>query len=450
MVKEFGAFLFYCVLAEKSITMKQTTFSAIAVLLLLLFGCGLLDTGESRLNKHRSETLLAERHNKGASSEDDKKTDTAVFITAVEFAPSYFWQRDTAGDNEPFRINVYKNMEKIFSIDGGPGTNISYAPDMHRYIDGHLYTDWSSGSETVICRDGEEIIRFKGREMICGFLVKDGQIYTLSQNRDGAGFTWRCNGETLFHDSQGYVIGGISDQTNPAGAVSDDGGNLYFAYQIPSKRVTEQRPAVFLVENDASSPLRCPYEMTNVSDVRVIDGKIYISGNSGGYNAYAIMLAGDDEHRFYAGGGCYMAGCKALWSGKDMYMKTDYSRNAWYSSSALMWDMNGNIFGTMDNDKRVFDYYAEDDGYAYIGIDYSSGGTFVRNVQDDENVYTGVLPKRYNLMDTRCAALYGGTFYAGLTSHERGGVPVLVKNSVSTELKINGFISSVTVTGLPK
>lgn len=70
--------------------MKQTTFSAIAVLLLLLFGCGLLDTGESRLNKHRSETLLAERHNKGASSEDDKKTDTAVFITAVEFAPQLF------------------------------------------------------------------------------------------------------------------------------------------------------------------------------------------------------------------------------------------------------------------------------------------------------------------------------------------------------------------------
>ena len=133
-----------------------------------------------------------------------------------------------------------------------------------------------------------------------------------------------------------------------------------------------------------------------------------------------------------------------------MYMKTDYSRNAWYSSSALMWDMKGNIFGTMDNDKRVFDYYAEDDGYAYVGIDYSTGGTFVRNVQDDENVYTCVLPKRYNLMDTRCAALYGGTFYAGLTSHERGGVPVLVKNGVSTELKINGFISSVTVTGLPK
>lgn len=89
-MKEFGAFLFYCVLAEKSITMKQTTFSAIAVLLLLLFGCGQLDTGESRLNKHRSETLLAERHNKGASSEDDKKTDTAVFITAVEFAPQLF------------------------------------------------------------------------------------------------------------------------------------------------------------------------------------------------------------------------------------------------------------------------------------------------------------------------------------------------------------------------
>ncbi len=444
LVKEFGAFLFYCVLAGKNVTMKHSLF--IAVMLAAVSGCGFLDTGNTRFNTPRSGTILPEpaRDIPGKDIPGSSAADTSVFLTAVEFDASYFWQRDTAGESEPFKLCVYRDMEKIFSIPGGPGTIVTYAPDMHRYIDGHLYTDYCTSAETIIGKDGQELFRYKGREMICGFLVKDGTVYTLGQNRGGPGVYLRSNGETLFSESEGFIMGSISDQCSPGGALYEDGGNMYFSYQVPSKRLAEQRPSLFLVENEIASEVKCNVDIPKVSDVRLIGGTIYVSGYSDGYNPYAIMVAGGEVKRFPAGSGCQIAGVRPLWSGRELYLRADFSADRWASTSAALWDNDGKRMAYSGNVK-VYDYYVEGDSYAYAGTDMASGTTFTRNVQDDENISGCSLPGRYSLMDPGCAVLSGGTFYVGLTPYGKGEYPVLVKNSTPSELKINGFISSVSV-----
>ena len=84
LVKEFGAFLFYCVLAGKNITMKHSLF--IAILLAAVSGCGFLDTGDTRFNIPRSGTILPEpaRDAPDKDSPGGSTADTSVFLTAVD------------------------------------------------------------------------------------------------------------------------------------------------------------------------------------------------------------------------------------------------------------------------------------------------------------------------------------------------------------------------------
>jgi hypothetical protein len=85
----------------------------------------------------------------------------------------------------------------------------SGAPDMHRIIDGHLYTDYSTEMETIIKRDGKTLFGYDGRECLHGMEVVDANVYTLGQNRDGDGFSFRKNGEILISRNAGYVTGGL-------------------------------------------------------------------------------------------------------------------------------------------------------------------------------------------------------------------------------------------------
>ena len=432
-------------LRAKNETMKKTTIIGIAVFLCLVTACGWLDSGDVRFNSHRSMTLLPEKSGGGSSGDNENSPDTAVFVTAVEFYGSYYWQRDTAGESEPFRICVYRNMEKILAVQGGPGTIVSYEPDMHRYIDGHLYTDFSSAGETVVGKDGRELFRFKGREMMCGFIVRDGKVYTLGQNRSGPGVTFRCDGETVFSDSDGYAIGGITEQYRSGGGLHEDGGNIYFSYNVPQKGVTGKRASVYLVENGSSVELNPPAEIQNVSDVRVVEGTVYVCGNTVSRNSHVVLSAGKEVKQLQVGMGCQFSGSRILWAGNEMYVKADCSMDQWQNTCAVMWDMAKMAYGPSWT-QRIYGFYVDGGGgYASVGIDLQTGDTFVRSVRDDVSGAGCTLSGRYDMMSPGCAAMFGGNFYVGLTPHGKGMKPVLVKNGTPTELAINGFISSVSV-----
>ena len=152
------------------------------------------------------------------------------------------------------------------------------SPERHRARGGHLYSDAIDGHETVLFKDGEELFRYAGEEVIVGFCILDGDIYTLGQ-RAGRGFSYRINGKEIYSDPAGRIVGSNMLTEWDGGAFS---GGQYYAYCISLGKssceyhVMKGAETVRLFETLSSE---------SVLDIRVLGDEIYIGaiqrGNSG-------------------------------------------------------------------------------------------------------------------------------------------------------------------------
>lgn len=176
-----------------------------------------------------------------------------IYVSAVSFPAGYNWRKDSLGGPEGCRIVLFRasvpdtgsvtveslNFEEILSLPAGNGELLSTDYDMHHLIDGHLVTEYSTADETVICKDGEELIRFPGREYLRGiFEMPDGgPVYTLTQNRDGPGFRIRRDLEVILARANGVVFGGFSELScNRRGGLNlNKDGDLEFFYLISGR-----------------------------------------------------------------------------------------------------------------------------------------------------------------------------------------------------------------------
>ena len=133
-------------------------------------------------------------------------------IVLAEYPDGYDWLRDPDYGIISCTISLMQNGTALAAFEAGHASCISTDLDMVRCIDGHVYTDYSTSSETVIKRDGEELFRYPGREMMAGFAcAPDAVVYTLGIPRDGDGSGWtlRRNGEPVASSSGGVVISGM-------------------------------------------------------------------------------------------------------------------------------------------------------------------------------------------------------------------------------------------------
>ena len=178
------------------------------------------------------------RHRADSSAADDVvPPGEHIYLTAVRFPDGYAWQEDTCAVDGPVWIDLYRDGTLVRSVpaDG------SVHPDMHRFMGGHLYTDCSSGTETVISRDGVELFRFEGREALRGFLVREDGVHTLGQDRDGDGFTYRVDGRIVFRSETGVILGRPDEPGVPGGALAEYGDNVCYTCRLPSERGPQYR-----------------------------------------------------------------------------------------------------------------------------------------------------------------------------------------------------------------
>ena len=160
-----------------------------------------------------------------------------VYLTAVRFPDGYAWQEDTCAVDGPVWIDLYRDGVLVRSVPAGGSVH----PDMHRFMGGHLYSDCSIGTETVVFRDGEELFRFEGRESLRGFLVREDGVHTLGQDRDGDGFTYRVDGRTVFRSETGAVLGSPDEPGAPGGALAEYADNVCYVCRLPSERGPQYR-----------------------------------------------------------------------------------------------------------------------------------------------------------------------------------------------------------------
>ncbi len=201
--------------------------------LLLLGGCVLLEEPfpgrRTRLECHRENPARAGTDSAGHASA--ATADTTLLFSAVRFPEDYDWQRDTAYGTVPYELLLYRDFQPVLSLRSGAGCCFTPDPDRHHLLSGHLYTERTLSAQTLVGRDGEELFRFAGRELLVGLLEDGEDLYTLSRKDGGLGFSFRCNGRLLFEREEGSPYGSLSDPSyGPGGALYRDREHIVFCY----------------------------------------------------------------------------------------------------------------------------------------------------------------------------------------------------------------------------
>ena len=241
-------------------------FLSITFLLIILTGCDRAEGGVSRLEAFRDRYTITHRGT-GATAREEARTDTVIYMTALEFPEDYDWRRNTSFGEVSGRIVLYRDSVRILEIPAGPGSLVSLDPDMHHMLAGHVYTESCTADETVIGLDGERLFTYPGRELLCGMLVEGGEVYTLGRNRSGSSFSLRRNGEVLFSRAEGGLSALFSSRPDyPSGALYRDGGHMYFSYWQPAGDGRDW----YVVEDGVESRVEVPDE--RMYDIRIRDG----------------------------------------------------------------------------------------------------------------------------------------------------------------------------------
>ena len=345
-----------------------------------------------------------------------------VYLTAVRFPDGYAWDLDTCTVDGDVWIDLYRDGERIRSIPAGASVH----PDMHRYVGGHLYTDYSTAEETVISCDGAELFRFEGREALRGFLVREDGIHTLGQDRDGDGFTWRIDGRLLFRSETGIVLGALDGTGSPGGALTEYGEDVFYACCLPTERGKEYH-IMRNAERYRSFPVA-----DGTRDILFSDGKVAriqkksrsmvleVDGN-------ATLLALGGESCLWSRmtpweGGVLALVCILGSSGKKYILQS--------SGGKTLHPVAGETVSDLLSDGERLGWTVTDARGGLLRVRWSDGG-----VTEGTGGY---------LASGRCALVHGSRLFLALTG--RDGAPNrFQEDAAHTDIPFNGYFTSVTV-----
>ena len=157
---------------------------------------------------------LPDGHNSGSSRTESSDTthsasphapDTVVWACAVQVPDDYYWPRDTA-------MGTMGDAHGQHGVAHAAAEDAGHRDRDHHLREGHLYTEYAGPSGTVIMRDGEILCSFERREVLKGFIVKDGCFYSLGMDLDDYALVLRKDGEIMLRIAEGSVFGGIGER----------------------------------------------------------------------------------------------------------------------------------------------------------------------------------------------------------------------------------------------
>ena len=232
--------------------------------LLLMQSCGKYSLN----NFYRMDHLDGHGRDSLSGRDNPPKADTAIFVSAVIVPEDYDWRRDTAYGAVSCEVQVLKNGVRQLSVRAGADEPISISPATHHLFGGHLYTERATDSGTIICRDGEPCISYPEREVLKGFLINNGIVYTLGKDLDGDGFNYRKDGAIVLSQESGTIFG---DFTSPSygrtGALYLDNGAVCFCFRNSS--------TCYTVRDGEMQSMRLSVRAARVKDMRLIGSSCY-------------------------------------------------------------------------------------------------------------------------------------------------------------------------------
>ena len=197
-------------------------------------------------------------------------------------------------------IIVFADGQESLRFPYGEEYEVSPETDMHHIIDGSLYSEYISDSETILKRDGKEILRYKGREIIKGIYPSGSNIYTLAQKCDEEGFSYRRNGKALMTSDRGQILGGMYDASYKGnGALYKDAGALCFCYfkSVNSENSRSGMAEWHLVKDCKDYLLTLDEASSEIFDLRLVNGIVcYVSTDN--YSYEPVLHIGGQAYDF--------------------------------------------------------------------------------------------------------------------------------------------------------
>ena len=225
----------------------------------------------------------------------------SLYATALHFRDSVNWRRDSLGAAE---VLFFKDgeLQQRLPVSSPPD------PERHRIWNGQLWTDATDGHQTVLYCDGEERIRFSGEEQLRGFLIVDGDVHTLGQRPGKGGFCYRINGEAVFSQDKGSVLGSPSAPGWKGGALRLDGGSVYWCYSLPvtlKDRVDREYHVMKGAETFRTVPAGTSQALY---DLRVYNGHLWRAEKRAG----TLFLLCDDQEFYFNVSTAEMVSCRLI------------------------------------------------------------------------------------------------------------------------------------------
>ncbi|MGN1233102.1 MAG: hypothetical protein ACI4UJ_06590 [Candidatus Cryptobacteroides sp.] len=368
--------------------------------------------------------------------------DSSLMVTVVEFPEGYCWQRDSSGEAGGCLISLYCNGSRIVSVPSGAGYPACQAIDMHRCVDGKLYTDYSSAYETSVYENGNLLFSYEGREMICGFLVKDGNIYTLGQNRSGNGLSFRKNGILLYSSATGQVIGGVDNPSCRTGALYEDNDRIVFCFRNTSVSQGTAVTSCYIVRDGVPEKLSFPDNVKSVYDVRQIGGRIVAAvENVTTSKSPALIVDGNFKALPLSISNIKIGNCRLCWYGdENFFLNVTFSQDGWKSMRSALVRRDGYKV-LFKSGESVSDIWIHGKDYACpivtgdrISLIYTIGG---------ERREVALEDGRFSMLSPSCMKFNGKSITAGLSPRDSSGFPIIVRGAKAEVLKVNGYVTSV-------
>ena len=395
----------------------------IVALTLAATSCGLYEIGEV-------EGDMLDGGIWGGPSESSGETPdiakSICYMTAFDYQKDYDWRADRSRESVKCSLIVYEDGRAIMKVPVGEAYETGSDPDMHRVIRGHLYTDYSTSTETVIKKDGAQMFRYPGRETICGMEISGTDVYTLGSYRDGNGFTYRKNGEILLSRENGAVMSGLRQH--------DDSLSFTFYERIQSSEGSVER--YFAVMNGRVRQMAVRDDIVKVWDAICCDDEeIYVASLVG--VGSPVICRNGQMTTLSLPQNARLLSVTLLESGGALAVEALYSDGNdvcsafWSDDLALVAFPGGRIVSAMCLLNRGVCCVLNPSNASQSGSIYRCGDDFE-------------MPARYSCMSDRAICMVDGILNVGLASYD-GKEPVLWKDGQTEPLKINGYISSITV-----
>ena len=388
----------------------------------IVASCGLSEVGGAG---HKGSGSVIWGDSPGNSSGGGNSIVPVCYMTAADYAKGYDWRADEARETVKCSLVVYVDGIPAMKVPVGETHEICSDPDMHRVIDGHLYTDYASSGQTVIKKNGVFLFSYPGEERLCNMLSRGEDVYTLGESRTGTGFSFRKNGESIVSRENGSLIGSLKS--------SGDSLNFTFCEEIRNAGGSIMR--YYSVYGSKVSQIALRDDIVCVWDaIQSQDEVIYLASLTG--ISQPVIVAGDNLTALNMPKEADMISCSMFHAGENSGVEGLYKTSDGARYSAI-W-LNGKCVETFKG--LTISALCTDGGGVFCVLNppsTSSSGIIYRAGEMYE------IPQGYACIGSQSLAVVGGIMYVGLSS-QIGENPLLWKDGQMVSLNVNGYISSVT------